>query len=160
MPASGKSAVGALLAARIGAEFTDGDDLIRERAKKSLATVIAERGAEGFLALEEEVLCAFSPRDREVFAPGGSAVYSQRAMEHLKRLGTVIYLRVTCETVAARIPDLIERGVVMRGNIRTVEELYRERVPLYERYADVTVDADEPTVEEMAEEIVRKLGIS
>lgn len=153
MPASGKSTVGKILAARYKITFTDGDDLIRAYMGSPLDAVIRKLGTEGFLALEEEILTKFSPEGVFVFASGGSAVYSERAMAHLKEIGTVVYLNTPCRDIAARIPDFAARGVVMRGKLRTLEELYEERAPLYETYADLTVDCENLTVEETAQRI-------
>lgn len=159
MPASGKSTAGKLLAARYHIPFIDGDDLIRAYAGKSLGAVIRERGTAGFLALEEEILTGFSPAGPFVFAPGGSAVYSERAMAHLKEMGTAVYLDAPCGEIAARIPDFAARGVIMRGSVRTAEELYRERTPLYRKYADITVETAGLSAEETAEEIARRVGL-
>lgn len=140
MPSSGKSTVGKLLSAIGGAPFTDGDDLIRAAAHRLLHAIIEEQGTEAFLALEERVLCDFLPAGEFVLATGGSAVYSARAMSHLRQLGTIVYLSLPPAQIAARIPDYTARGVVMRGEIHTLQELYAERAPLYERYADLTID--------------------
>ncbi len=158
MPACGKSTTGKNLAKRCHIPFTDGDSLIREQTGKPLHRLIEERGTEGFLALEEEILCSFAPEGGFVLAPGGSAVYSARAMAHLKELGTAVYLKLSCDCIEKRIPDFVARGVVMRGNIRTIRGLYGERVPLYERYADITVDVNTLTTEEIAEKILRELN--
>lgn len=153
MPSSGKTTAGKRAAELLGCPFTDGDDLIRVRTGKSLPQLLAERGTEGFLALEEEVLCAFAGGG--IFATGGSAVYSARAMAHLRSLGKAVYLRLSPEEAVRRIPDFSARGVVMRGTISTLEELYAERAPLYERYADVTLDCAGKSAEELAREIAR-----
>ncbi len=154
MPASGKSSAGKKLAEALSLAFFDGDDLIRAETGEPLSATIARVGTEGFLAIEEDVLCRLSARDA-VIATGGSAVYSERAMAHLRSLGKVVYLRIGPEQAEARIPDFTARGVVMRGNITSLKELYAERAPLYEAYADVTVECDEKTADEIVEELLR-----
>ncbi len=157
MPASGKSTAGKLLAERLGLPFLDGDDLIRARTGMTLPALIEAVGTEGFLRTEEEALC--SVPGGAVIAPGGSAVYSPRAMAHLKSLGKIVYLRAPLVLIEARIPDFAARGVVMRGPIGTLEALYAERTPLYERYADLTVEADGRPAAELAAEIAARLQI-
>ncbi len=152
MPSAGKSTVGKLLAARLGLRFLDGDDLIRGATGKQLDALIEEGGAEEFLALESRVLCALDC-DNCVLATGGSAVYSPQAMEHLKGLGTVVYLKIGLEEMKRRIPDFAARGVVMRGNVRTAEELFEERAPLYERYADITIDCENCSAEDILDTV-------
>ena len=152
MPSAGKSTIGKLLAARLGLRFLDGDDLIRGATGKQLDALIEEGGAEEFLALESRVLCALDC-DNCVLATGGSAVYSPQAMEHLKGLGTVVYLKIGLEEMKRRIPDFAARGVVMRGDLTTLDELFFERTPLYEKYADLTIECDGLTAEETAQRI-------
>ena len=91
-------------------------------------------------------------------ATGGSAVYSARAMEHLKKLGTVVYLELGPEEVERRIPSLAKRGVVMRGNVKDVKGLHEERKPLYEKYADITVSCDGKNIDETVEAIASAAG--
>lgn len=140
MPGSGKSTAGALLAKAIGFGFIDSDDAIRESEGKSLSRIIEEEGLDGFLAVEERVnagLCA----DGCVIATGGSVVYGPRAMEHFKGMGTIVYLRLSYPEIERRLSDLKARGVAIREGY-TLRDLYDERTPLYERYADVVIDLD------------------
>ncbi len=153
MPSSGKTSVGKLLAKKSGRLFLDGDELIRARTKEPLSATIARLGAEGFLKVEEETLCSVK-EENAVIATGGSAVYSERAMAHLKSLGKTVYLKLSEREVEKRIPDFTARGVVMRGNIATLKELYAERVPLYEKYADLAADCTGKSPEEIAEELL------
>ena len=153
MPSSGKSTAGKLAAERLNFRFIDGDTLLIEKTGKSLSAIIEERGTEGFLALEEELLCAIDG-NRLVIAPGGSVVYEANAMAHLEALGTVVYLKVGLEEVKKRIPSFTARGVVMQGNLSSLDELYTERTPLYEQYADITLDCTGKTPAETAEEII------
>ena len=157
MPSSGKSTAGVLLAKRIGFGFIDTDLIIQGEQGALLSQSIEREGAEGFLAIEERVNAGIAAM-RCVIATGGSVCYLPRAMEHLKKLGTVVYLELSEEEVARRVPDFVRRGVVMRGNIRTLKELYAERVPLYEKYADVTVRCDGQTIDETVAAIAAATG--
>ena len=157
MPSSGKSTAGVLLAKRIGYGFIDTDLIIQGEQGALLSQIIEKEGAEGFLAIEERVNAGITAM-RCVIATGGSVCYLPRAMEHLKTLGRVVYLKLSMEEVARRIPSLVKRGVVMRGNVETLEELYAERVPLYEQYADVTVCCDGQTIDETVAAIAAATG--
>ena len=157
MPSSGKSTAGVLLAKRIGFGFIDTDLIIQGEQGALLSQIIEREGTEGFLAIEERVNAGIAAM-RCVIATGGSVCYLPRAMEHLKKLGTVVYLELSEEEVARRVPDFVRRGVVMRGNIRTLKELYAERVPLYEKYADVTVRCDGQTIDETVAAIAAATG--
>lgn len=152
MPSSGKSAVGIRLAELLGYGFIDSDRVIEGFEEKKLSELIEEHGADGFLKIEERVNCGLDV-SRCVIATGGSVVYSARAMESLKKNGKIVYLYVDVQTVKERIPDFVSRGVVMRGKLHDVEDLYKERAPLYERYRDITVNCKNKTLSQIAEEI-------
>lgn len=137
MPASGKSTIGVLLAKRLGYSFVDVDIVIQEKTGKLLREIIAQEGIEGFLRVEEQVNAELKVR-HSVIAPGGSVVYGNRAMAHLKEISQVVYLKLTYEELKRRLGDLMDRGVILKPGM-TLEDLYRERCPLYERYADITV---------------------
>ncbi|HJB93932.1 MAG TPA: shikimate kinase [Candidatus Borkfalkia stercoripullorum] len=143
MPASGKSTAGVLLAKTIGYGYIDSDLLIQNEENALLCDIIAREGAEGFIGIEERVNASIRAR-RCVISTGGSAVYGEKAMAHLKSLGTVVYLRVGLKELEKRLAgkDIFRRGVVMRKKGETLAELYAERAPLYEKYADITVDCD------------------
>ena len=158
MPTSGKSTVGIILAKALGYEFTDIDLLIQKKAGKKLAAIMEERGVDGFLSLEEEVTCGLSC-SHTVIAPGGSVVYGEKAMEHLKSLGRVIYLQMDLDMLTERLHDARNRGVALREG-QTLEMLYNERVPLYEQYADITVNESGHALEDMVVLIVSKLHTS
>lgn len=138
MPASGKSTVGVLLAKRLGYSFVDVDILIQEKEKRLLKEIIADEGEEGFLEIENRVNAELVTA-RSVIAPGGSVIYGKEAMEHLKRISTVVYLKLSYEDVKDRLGNLKDRGVVLKNDM-TLEDLYNERVPYYEKYADITID--------------------
>lgn len=153
MPGAGKSTVGVVLAKRRGCRFLDSDLLIQEKYDALLHELIAEHGTDGFLKMEEEVNASIDVR-RTVIATGGSVVYGKAAMEHLREIGTVVYLKLSCETIKDRLGDLSERGVTLRAG-QTLEDLYRERIPLYEKYADVTIDCEKKSIREIAAELYR-----
>ena len=152
MPGSGKSTVGVLLAKALGCLFTDVDLLISHRAKKPLQRILDEDGLEAFLALEEEVGSRLRA-ENTVIATGGSMVISDKAMRHLKTLGTVVYIDVPFEEIERRVTNIKTRGIVFHPN-ETLADVYRERKPLYERWADLTVmveatDGIEDTVDKL-----------
>ena len=151
MPGAGKSTVGVVLAKKMGYAFVDSDLLIQEQEGRLLHEIIEEQGIEGFWAVEERVNASIDTV-RTVIATGGSAVYGSRAMEHLKQIGTVVYLKLSCEAVAHRLGDLNERGVTLKAG-QSLSELYAERVPLYEKYADITVDCERLSIREAVEQI-------
>ncbi|MBQ8591996.1 MAG: shikimate kinase [Lachnospiraceae bacterium] len=153
MPGAGKSTVGVVLAKKLGRRFMDSDLLIQEHTGKLLHEIIEEKGLAGFLDIEEEVNASIQTAGC-VIATGGSVVYGKKAMEHLCSIGTVLYLKLSYETIADRLGDLNERGVAVK-NGQTLEELYEERIPLYEKYADVIVDCENQSIREIVEWIYR-----
>lgn len=158
MPSSGKSTAGVLFAKHFGYDFLDCDVLIVNREKKLLPELIKERGAEGFIRTEERILCTLD-KEHTLIATGGSAVYGERAMAHLHSLGKFVYLHVPLHEVERRVKNFAARGVVMRGNLTTLAELYEEREPLYRKYADFTVNTEGLDAEETAASIARAVGI-
>lgn len=148
MPGAGKSTVGVVLAKILGFRFLDSDLLIQERENRLLCDIIAQDGLDGFLRIEEEVNAGIQA-ENTVIATGGSAVYGAEAMKHLKEIGTVIYIRLPFEEICARVGDIRRRGIALREG-QSFEELYRERCPLYEKYADITVDAERVNIENLA----------
>ena len=156
MPSSGKSTAGVLLAKTLGYGFIDTDLLIQNDQKALLCDIIARKGAEEFLRIEERVNASLWA-ERCVGATGGSAVYGEKAMRHFREMGTVVYLRLGLAEIEHRLHNIVLRGVVMRTPGESVAELYAERVPLYEKYAHVTVDCAGLTLEETVAAIVRAL---
>lgn len=138
MPASGKSTVGVLLAKRLGYSFVDVDIVIQEQEGCLLKDIIAREGLEGFMAVENRVNAGLSVH-RSIIAPGGSVIYGKEAMEHLKQISTIVYLKLSYEAVEKRLGNLVDRGVVLKDGM-TLRDLYEERIPYYERYADITID--------------------
>ena len=147
MPGVGKSTVGVVLAKTLGYAFLDSDLLIQEREGLLLHEIIEKYGLERFNQIESEVNASIEAEDT-VIATGGSVVYGTEAMMHLKALGTVVYLKLSYE----RLADLNKRGVSIRPG-ETLETLYEERIPIYERYADVTVDCEDLSIRDIVKKI-------
>lgn len=156
MPGVGKSTVGVVLAKKLGYRFVDSDLVIQERYGKLLHELIEERGIEGFWHLENEVNASLE-EERCVIATGGSAVYGREAMEHLQGKGVMVYLKLSCEELQMRLGDLNERGVTLRPG-QTLEGLYEERRPLYEKYAHLTVECEGRMLREIVSEITKRLA--
>ena len=155
MPGAGKSTVGVLLTKTLLADFTDTDLLIQKETKKALCDIISEKGTEYFIALEEEVILKQS-FSNSVIATGGSAVYGAKAMDKLKKNGIIIYLRVDLPELIRRLGDITTRGIAM-GKDTGIPELFAERSPLYEKYADFTIDCTGRTPEDCVSLIAEKL---
>ena len=156
MPASGKSTVGVVLAKRLGYEFIDTDLLIQKQEQALLREIIAEKGEDGFLVIEDQVNADLEA-ERSVIAPGGSVVYYENAMKHYKEIGTVVYLQTSYQTIKERIGDPKKRGVVLREG-QTLKDLYEERSVLFEKYADVTICEDGLTLSETIGKVVEVFG--
>ncbi len=155
MPGAGKSTVGVVLAKKLGYVFMDSDLVIQSQEGKLLHEIISEKGVEGFWKVEEQVNAAIDT-DRTVIATGGSVVYGPRAMEHLHDIGTVVYLKLSLKAIADRLGDLNERGVTLKEG-QDLQGLYEERVPLYEKYADVTIDCENLQIREVVDAVSRRL---
>ena len=153
MPGVGKSTNGVVLAKMLGYDFIDADLVIQEKEKKLLREIIAEVGAEGLIEVENRVN---SSREAEhaIIATGGSVVYGAEAMAHLKEIGTVLYLKLPYEELQKRLRDIKGRGVVLKDG-QTLKDLYEERVPLYEKYADLTVDEERCSIEQTIDKILK-----
>ncbi len=151
MPAVGKSTIGVIAAKELGYEFVDADLLIQKREKRLLREIIAAEGVEGFLKIEGEVNASIDCHN-SIISTGGSVVYEADAMEHLKEIGTVVYLSLAYEELEKRLSNLKGRGVVLREG-QTLLDLYNERTPLYEKYADIIVKEDGLSLEETLSEV-------
>lgn len=151
MPGSGKSTLGVVLAKRMGYQFIDSDLLIQEKYHKTLERLIEENTDAGFIQMENDVNQSIQA-ERTVIATGGSAVYGEEAMLHFKEIGTVIYLEVPEEELKERLGSLKERGVVSNGKT-TIEEIYKDRKALYEKYADITIRQEHTLLRESMEKI-------
>lgn len=138
MPGVGKSSVGVVLAKILGYRFIDSDLLIQEQEGKLLHEIIEEKGLDGFLGVENHVNASIQC-EKCIIATGGSAVYGKEAMEHLMEIGTVLYLKADYESINSRVGNLKGRGVALKEG-QTLKDLYEERAPLYEKYAEIIVD--------------------
>ena len=136
-PACGKSVTGVVLAKILNMKFIDADLLIQQKAGRRLQDIINSDGIDAFKKLEEEVLSSINESDT-VIATGGSAIYYDDAMRHLKENGTVVYINVSLHDLKRRLRNIKTRGVAM-GKGQTLDDLYAERKPLYEKYADIIV---------------------
>ena len=156
MPGVGKSTVGVILAKMIGYQFIDADLLIQKQEGKLLHEIIAEKGTDGFIEIEERVNASIEA-SHTIIATGGSVVYGKKAMEHLSRIGTVVYLKVPYDTLEKRLEDIKGRGVVLKEG-QTLRILYDERTPLYEKYADIEISEDDLNVEQTVEKLLERLN--
>ena len=155
MPGSGKSTVGVLLAKTLCYGFVDTDLTIQQREGALLQEILDRRGIGAFLDAEAAALRSVSC-DHCVIAPGGSAVCREEGIAHLKTLGTVVYLRLSPESLEKRVSNIKTRGIAMEPG-QTLADLYGVRAPLYERWADRTVDVDGQTLEETVAAVLRAL---
>ena len=157
MPGSGKSTVGVVLAKKLGYRFIDSDLVIQEKCGKLLYQLIEERGEAGFLMLENEINASITA-EGAVIATGGSAVYGKEAMRHFQEIGRIVYLKLPFKELETRLGDLHERGVVLKKGY-TLRDLYEERIPLYEKYADITIACEGKDIRGVMEEIYEKRSL-
>lgn len=155
MPGAGKSTIGVILAKSILLDFTDTDLIIQKLTGKSLCDTINEIGIDDFIELEDKIISEQN-FENSVIATGGSAVYGDKAMRKLKENGIVIYLKVSPEELSCRINNIHTRGIAMKEGT-TIEELFSERAPLYEKYADITIECEKLTPEECVDLIISKI---
>lgn len=157
MPGVGKSTIGVILAKVLGYSFLDADLLIQEQEGKLLREIIEEKGTDGFIEVENRVNASIMA-DRAIIATGGSVVYGKEAMEHLKEIGRVVYLKVSYAILEKRLADIKSRGVVLKKG-QTLETLFEERSKLYEQYADIEVSEEGLDVEQTVEKLVEALEL-
>lgn len=155
MPGVGKSTIGVVLAKNMGMSFVDSDLVIQEQEGKRLHELIEAHGIDGFIKIENDINTSINPK-KAVIATGGSAVYGEEAMQHFKTISKVIYLQLSYESIIDRLGDLTKRGVVLREG-QSLKDLYEERVPLYQKYADKIVDCENKGIREIVHEISKML---
>lgn len=155
MPGVGKSTVGVILAKILGYQFVDADLVIQKEEGKLLKDIIAEKGTDGFIQVENRVNSNLQVHE-SVVATGGSVVYGTEAMEHLCEIGTVVYLKQSLRKLERRLRNIKNRGVVLRPG-QTLKDLYLERTVLYEKYADIVVDESDLNVEQTVEAVIAAL---
>ena len=155
MPTSGKSTVGVLLAKILGYNFGDADIVIQKKDGRRLSEIIEQEGVDGFIDIENRINSGIET-ERTVIATGGSVVYGTEAMQHYKNIGRIVYLKVGMDVLTKRLKDVKQRGVVMRPG-QSLVALYNERSVLYEKYADITIDEKNNTMEEVVTDLVAAL---
>ncbi len=149
MPSSGKSTVGKCLAKKLGMNFMDTDAVILEKTNRPLKEIVAEEGLDAFLRIQEETVLGLK-LDNHVIATGGSVVYSEASMSHLGENGFIVFLKAPLEEIESRV-DPSRR--LARNSGKSLRDLYFERMPLYEKYADIVIDCKGRNVDEIAHEI-------
>ena len=152
MPGVGKSTVGVILAKLTGKSFIDTDLIIQNQTGMLLKDIIAERGVDGFISLENDI-CSEVNAKNSVIATGGSVVYGEGAMKHLRSIGTVVYLKHDIDVLKKRLSDLRGRGVILREG-QDLDALFEERAPLYEKYAHAVAELSDGNIEENVEIIL------
>ncbi len=156
MPGCGKSTVGVLLAKSMLRDFCDTDLIMQNKYGCALTDILKKDGLDGFKEKENAVLSQLKLQNC-VIATGGSAVYCREGMENLGENGVIIYLDLPIEEIKKRITNIKTRGIAMNeGN--SLENLYTERKPLYEKYADTVLDCKNLCAEECVEKIVAIFG--
>ena len=153
MPGCGKSTVGVVLAKAANLDFIDSDLVIQKQMGAKLSTLIEVHGDAGFRDIENRINAALDVTD-SIIATGGSVIYGEDAMRHLKDIGTVIYLKLSYEAIEDRLGDLHARGVTIKDGW-TLRDLYNERCPMYEQWADITVDCEQMRLREIVEYILQ-----
>lgn len=156
MPGVGKSTIGVILAKVLGYNFIDTDILIQEKTGKLLSQIIQESGIDEFIRIENDINKNLKV-NRSVIATGGSVIYGREAMDNLKSIGIVIYLKQDFERINERVSNINGRGVVLRDN-QTFLELYNERTQLYEKFADIVLDEGDLSVEDTLEKLVYEIN--
>lgn len=155
MSGAGKSTLGVLLAKALGMDFIDTDIMIQQKDGRLLQQILDADGIDAFLRIEEDVVSGLQA-DNSVIATGGSVVYSEKAMAALRRNGTVVYLFVPYDELAKRITNITTRGIVMKKG-HTLKDVYDERLPLYRKYSDMTVDCSATDIESAVEKIIAQV---
>ena len=155
MPAAGKTCMGKKLAKMLNMRQLDGDRLIEKVTGRKLQDIIDTDGLEAFKKIEEEVLLSIKD-DNVIVSPGGSAIYYESVMEYFKSRGPVLYIYVSADILVKRLGDFSKRGVVLAEG-QTIYDLYNERVPLLEKYADITVNCNGSAFAKYQKEAVEKI---
>jgi len=153
MAGAGKSTIGRALAKRLGYTFIDVDYLIREKTGMSLQELIDKEGDSALIKFEEDAVLRLGQMDNCIISPGGSVIYSEKAMEHLKKVSKIIFLDAPFRSILRRIPNARKRGIVGLRD-RSLKELFEERIVLYQKYADFSIKLSEKeNIQEIAEKI-------
>lgn len=151
MSGAGKSTLGVILAKRLGYDFVDTDLLIQQKYHKLLQEIIDEEGNEAFAQKEEELLGEIIYQNT-VISTGGSAIYYEKAMKHLKELGKVVYIAVSFQEIMRRIGSAQNRGILIPEGL-TLEDLCLQREPLYRKYADIVLEVEKEETEQTVQRL-------
>lgn len=157
MPGCGKSTIGVILAKTLGMDFIDTDLIIQLQQSEKLQTLVDAYGTERFRDFEERALLSVTARGNAVIATGGSAVFCEKGMEYLKKSGICVYLELDCEELERRLTNIKTRGIAAKKGM-TVADIFRERSPYYEKYADLRIDCGGLSIEEAVAEIIAELS--
>jgi shikimate kinase len=152
MPGAGKSTVGVILAKTLGMNFIDTDIVLQENSGRMLQEIINTDGIDAFLKAEESIIVSLQCTNT-IIATGGSVVFSEKSMKYLKKKGIIIYLSVSYEELVQRIKNITTRGIVLAAD-QSLLDMYNQRIPLYEKYADRTIDCSDRDVEKIVENIL------
>lgn len=155
MPGVGKSTIGVILAKIIGYNFIDTDLIIQEQDGRLLKDIIADQGVDGFIDLENKIISQVQA-EKAVIATGGSAVYGEEAMNHLREIGTVVYLKLELDALSHRLHNIKNRGVVFKPG-QNLEDIFNDRSPLYEKYAHIIIEEGSQGPEEVISQILKAL---
>lgn len=156
MPGVGKSTIGVVLAKNLGYRFVDSDLVIQEKSGKLLHEMITDMGMEDFLQYENDVNASLE-LNNAILATGGSAIFGEAAMAHLKDIGLVLYLQLPYDEIKERLGDLDKRGVAHKPE-QTLSDIFAQRCPLYEKWADLIVDCSGKAIREIVAEIAQKIA--
>jgi len=156
MPGAGKSTLGVILAKTLGWKFTDTDLVIQEMTGRLLQEIIDTNGIDAFKKIEEEAVLSLHCHNT-VIATGGSVVFSKRAMNHLKDAGIALYLRISLDEMIRRLDNITTRGIVLASG-ESLPEMYNRRIPLYEKYADITIECSGDHFETVVGRVLEELS--
>ncbi|MEK3723202.1 homoserine kinase [Paenibacillus sp. FSL H8-0034] len=155
MSGAGKSTLGVLLAKALGMDYVDTDIVIQQHEGRLLQDIIDNEGIEKFMEVEEQIVSELKLKNC-IISTGGSVIYSEKAMNVLKQDGQIVYLHVPYEEIKRRLINITTRGIVIKkGN--SLKDVYEERVPLYVKYSDITVDCSNKDIEYCVSEIIKKI---
>lgn len=158
MPGSGKSTIGKKLAKQIGYKFIDIDDYIERVEKMTLQQIIEKKGGDYFCSIEEKYILELLPLKHHVIAPGGSIIYSEKAMRLLQKSNVIVFLNVPLPDLKERLTDMESRGIVGLRS-KTLHEIYKERISLYRKYANIVINSGSKGPNEIIEEMVKRIKV-
>lgn len=155
MPGSGKSTISKLLAKELNFELIDCDKYIEKKEKKSLHQIIDNKGDDFFLKIEEKRILELLPLKKSILDPGGSIIYSSKTMNRLKKFSVIVFLNVSFKIIKERLTNKTTRGIIGLKS-KSIMNLYKERIPLYKKYADITINCNKKSNKEIINEIIKK----